>query len=385
MKALIFDKSKQDWSSSKGFILSDVPEPILDESKNPLDAESVIVKVKFAGICGTDRGIWYRQTFGEQILDSLKQEHKDARIIGHEMFGEIVKTGSKVHEKYGMRVGDAISCDSHIICNKCFQCKIGQKNVCTKEKIFGITIDGCFAEYVKVPCHIAWPTDPSKIRPEVAAVQDPFGNAVHAASKADLKGKTVAIFGLGPIGLFEILIVRGLGASKIIGIDPKPLSLEMAKKLGADHLITLAREKRSENFRHDEKIVQEIMKLTDGLGVDVSFEMAGPNSSVNNAVMSTRRGGDVILFGLKSGDFIIENFDRLIVRGVTLHAVIGREIFKTWETTKKILEDKKNHVQEDLYNIILKKGDGTIISIDDFTPELFEKKMSEHPKIVMKF
>ena len=127
------------------------------------------------------------------------------------------------------------------------------------------------------------------------------------------------------------------------------------------------------------------MKLTDGLGVDVSFEMAGPNSSVNNAVMSTRRGGDVILFGLKSGDFIIENFDRLIVRGVTLHAVIGREIFKTWETTKKILEDKKNHVQEDLYNIILKKGDGTIISIDDFTPELFEKKMSEHPKIVMKF
>jgi len=115
----------------------------------------------------------------------------------------------------------------------------GQKNVCTNEKILGISVDGGFAEFVKVPIHVVWKTDTSKIRPEIAAMQEPFGNAVHAASKIDLKGKSVAIFGLGPIGMFLTLIAKGLGASTIIGIEPNPVAEDMSKKLGIDYVIAL--------------------------------------------------------------------------------------------------------------------------------------------------
>src|SRR6185369_12210556 len=108
-----------------------------------------------------------------------------------------------------------------------YNCLRGQKEVCTKEKILGISHDGGFAEFAKVPGHIVWKTNTAKIRPEVAAMQEPFGNAVHAASKVDLKGKTVAIFGLGPIGMFLALVARGLGAASIIGVEPNPLAIDM--------------------------------------------------------------------------------------------------------------------------------------------------------------
>ncbi|MEK7617999.1 MAG: alcohol dehydrogenase catalytic domain-containing protein, partial [Patescibacteria group bacterium] len=268
MKALVFDKSKTDWETSRGFELADVPEPVLDE-KNPLrqladggpsDANYVSIKVHYAGVCGSDRGIWNRTAFRDLILNSIDQESviasrsategaaihsngkiasdalamtkkKSYRIIGHEFFGEIVKVGSKVKN---VKPGDFVACESHVVCNQCYQCLRGQKEVCTNEKILGISHDGGFAEYAKVPAHIVWKTDTSKIRPEIAAMQEPFGNAVHAASKVDVKGKTVAIFGLGPIGMFLSLVLRGQGAATIIGVEPNPVAAEMAKKLGID-------------------------------------------------------------------------------------------------------------------------------------------------------
>ena len=126
------------------------------------------------------------------------------------------------------------------------------------------------------------------------------------------------------------------------------------------------------------------MKITDGLGVDVSMEMAGPNSSVNNSIAATRRGGDVVLFGLKSGDFAIENYDAFIARGLTLHAVIGRRVFETWQTTKELLENGDG-IQDNIYNVILERGQGTILPFEDYSKELFEQKMAEHPKILLKF
>ncbi|KKW29399.1 MAG: Threonine 3-dehydrogenase [Parcubacteria group bacterium GW2011_GWA2_52_8] len=119
--------------------------------------------------------------------------------------------------------------------------------------------------------------------------------------------------------------------------------------------------------------------------MDVSFEMAGFNSSFNNALMATRRGGNVILFGIKTGDFILQDYNRLIVRGLTLHAVIGRQIWKTWETTRKLMESIDNGIQEKIFNIILNRGEGTILPIAEYSKERFEKMMAEHPKFLIQF
>jgi len=382
MKALVFDKSKYDWETSKGFEKVDVPEPVLDESVNESDADKVIVKVHYAGVCGTDRGIWYRQAFRDQILQTIEKESKPYRIIGHEFFGEVVKTGSKVSK---VKKGQFVSCESHVICNQCFQCTHDQKNVCTNEKILGISYDGCYAEFVKVPEHIIWPTDTSKIRPEVAAMQEPFGNAVHAASKVDVSGKTVAVFGLGPVGMFLTLILKGMGAAHVIGIEPNPVAQDMAKHLGIDYIIPLSKSEKKEPYEYDKDVIDEIMRMTGGLGVDVSFEMAGFNSSVNNCLYATRRGGDIVLFGIKTGNFIFQDFNRLVVYGFTLHAVIGRELWKTWETTRALLENTENKIQDKMYNVILAEGQGSILSINDYTPEAFESMMAKHPKILIQF
>ena len=260
----------------------------------------------------------------------------------------------------------------------------GEKHVCTNEKILGISHDGGFAEFVKLPAHIIWKTDTSKIRPELGAMQEPFGNAVHAASKVPLQGKTIAIFGLGPIGLFLILVARGLGATTIIGVEPNPISQEMARRLGIDYIIPLSpRQKDTAAHHRDEAVIKKIEELTEGLGVDVSFEMAGFNSSFNNCLFATRRGGDMIAFGIKMGDFVLENYNRFIIRGITMHAVIGRRLPETWEMTQKLFADPKNKIQENIWNIILAQGKDTILSLKDYTKERFEEMMAKHPKILI--
>jgi threonine 3-dehydrogenase len=379
MKALVFDKSKYSWEDSKGFDKVEVPEPVLGEG----DDDKIIIKVAYAGICGTDKGIWNRQAFKDAILNTIDEQTKNGgkpyRIIGHEFFGEIRQVGENVKD---LKIGDMVACESHVVCNKCFQCLNGQKNVCTNEKILGISVDGGFAEFAKVPAQVAWKTDVAKIRPEIAAMQEPFGNAVHAASKVDLKGKTVAIFGLGPIAQFLVLIARGLGAKTIIGVEPKDEALGMAKQLGIDHTIIL---ERAKDYRHNQKVVDEVLDLTNGLGADVAFEMAGFNDSVNNTIASVRRGGDVILFGLKTGDFVFEDFNKLVMKGITMHCVAGRQIWGTWEITKKLMEDKSNGVQEKLWSVLLNNGDGTILPFADYTKEKFEEMMQKHPKFLIKF
>lgn len=385
MKALVFDKSKTDWETSRGFDLVDIPEPILDET-NSEDDNYVIIKVHYAGICGTDRGIWNRAAFRDAILNTIDEQIKlgknPYRIIGHEFFGEIVKIGSKVEN---VKIGDFVSCESHVICQKCYQCLRGQREVCTNEKILGISHDGGFAEFAKVPAHILWKTNTDKIRPEIAAMQEPFGNAVHAGSKVDLKDKTVAIFGLGPIGMFLTLIAKGLGAKLIIGIEPNPIAADMARKLGIDYVIPLSQSIRQNPYAHDRVVTDEIKKITNGIGVDVSFEMSGFNSSVNNCLYATRRGGGIVLFGIKQGDFVFEDFNRIIVHGFTFHSVIGRQLWQTWETTRSLFENPSNGIQAKLFNIILNQGSGTILPIIEYTKEKFEEMMAKHPKLLIQF
>ncbi|KKT24503.1 MAG: Threonine 3-dehydrogenase [Candidatus Magasanikbacteria bacterium GW2011_GWA2_43_9] len=124
------------------------------------------------------------------------------------------------------------------------------------------------------------------------------------------------------------------------------------------------------------------MELTYGKGVDVSLEMSGYNSSVVNSIEATRAGGDVIWFGIKDGDMTIPQFSRVIVKGLTIHNVIGRQIFQTWQTSQRVLSDTTNGIQEKMWNIIMKEGNGTVIKLSEYTPEMFEEKLKQHPKLV---
>lgn len=392
MKALVYDKKQGNWEDTRGFWMVDLPEP----KKEDLKADEVIVKMHYAGFCGSDRGMWTRSSFGPLVTSTLEKENKDIRIIGHEILGEVIEMGSEVDN---VKIGDIVSAESHITCGKCYQCKLGEGHVCTNDIIIGIAQDGGFCEYAKIPASILWKTDINKIEPEIATMQEPFGNAVHACTQVDLKDKTIAVFGCGAIGSMSIIIAKGMGAKKIIGIDMNEENLKLAKEIGADEVINIRTTNKYENknyaqstsenikkpWEHDENIIKKIKELTDDVGVDVAMEMAGPNVSVNNAIRSVRRGGQVVLFGLKSGDFVIENFELMIRNGVKIHSVIGRRIWGTWEMTKKLLEDKSNGIQEKIKKYVLKNYEGSIVDFHSFDRDEFEKKMKEFPKLIFRF
>lgn len=385
MWALTYDRATDPWESTVGLRKTEVQRPTIDETRDYHDRASVLVKPLMTGFCGSDRGIWFRSAFHDMIFKSLDRDRKDTRVIGHELLGRVVDLGSEARRAYGLAVGDIVSTESHIICGACYQCRVGDTHVCADDKIIGISEDGCFAEAVKLPAKSLWRTNTERIRPEVAAVQEPFGNAVHACTKVNLRGKRVAIVGCGTIGLFAVAIARAMGANYIIGVEPMENHAEMARRLGADVVLRPQRQNGDKPHASDPELTERIHKFTDGVGVDVALEMTGINSSVNNAIHAVRRGGDVILFGLKSGDAVIEHFDRLIVDGISLHSVIGRRIFETWHITRHLLESRDPNIHDLIWEVILNRGEGTIFDFEDYDAVAFQKAISTYPKVVIRY
>lgn len=381
MKALVLPVDRSNWSTTKGYVLQDVEAPTLQESSTPDDAHSVILEPIYGGVCGTDKGIWFRKAFRESILSHLEKDKRKYFIMGHEMLGRIVELGSEVKRTARFHVGQVVAAESHIFCGKCPMCLAGNQHVCANERIIGVTWDGVFAERVKLPASVLWPTVLDKIRPEVAAVQEPFGNAVHVCTPnmlgSDLKtnemrGKTVAIFGCGTIGLFAILIAKAMGAAKIIGIEPNAKNQAKALACGADKVIAPS-----------DGSAEEVKLFFGGYGADYCMEMSGFPSSLQQAIKGSRRGGHIVLFGLSSGDLTIPQFEDLITAGKRIHSVVGRRCFSTWEITKQLLEDRSNQIQENVWKHILEEGKGTILSLADFNAERFEKNLSEYPKTLL--
>jgi threonine 3-dehydrogenase len=381
MRALTLDLAREGWDSSTGMVLDRVPVPTLGEGA---DQSSVVVKVRYAGFCGTDRGIWSRRAMGDVILGSLEHEGQTRRVFGHELLGEIVEVGEKAAAKYGYKPGQTVSTESHIVCGICYQCRLGEYHVCANDRIIGVSMDGCFADYVKVPAKALWPTDLTKIRPEVAAVQEPFGNAVHACQVTDLRGRSVAILGTGAIGLFAVLIARGMGARQVIGIEPDPHNREQALRLGCDAVLVPAPTDPARPHVGDPTLRAQVEALTDGVGVDVAMEMSGFNSSANNAIHVARRGGHIVLFGLKTGDAVIEDLHRVILNGQQLHGVIGRRIFDTWEITRALLEHPTNGIQQAIWDVILAHGDA-VVDMAGWRRDTFEATLKRYTKPVLRF
>lgn len=381
MKALILPVNRANWASTKGYELRDVPAPSLDEKRDAEDAHRVLIEPIYAGVCGTDKGIWFRKAFRDSILHHLEADRRDYFVMGHELLGRVIEMGSAAKKLGRVQIGQVVSAESHIFCGKCPMCLAGNQHVCANERIIGVTWDGVFAERVKLPENVLWPTSLEKVRPEVAAIQEPFGNAVHVCTpsiatsdlrQAEMRGKTVAIFGCGTIGLFAILIARAMGAKKIIGIEPNPVNKKKALACGADEVIDPS-----------DQSAERVRALTDGFGADYSLEMSGFPSSLVQAIQGARRGGHIVLFGLSSGDVTVPKFEELITAGKRIHAVVGRRCFSTWDLTKQLLEDRSNGIQEAVWKHVLDEGQGTVLPLTEFTPARFEKNLLEHPKTLI--
>jgi threonine 3-dehydrogenase len=192
----------------------------------------------------------------------------------------------------------------------------------------------------------------------------------------------VAIIGLGTIGLFAVAVARALGARQVIGVEPVEANRHMGLALGADAVIRPS-QPTAQSYIHDAAITEELRHLTGGVGVDVAIEMSAASAALNTAIAGVRRGGNVILFGIRSGDAVIEHIDRVIVDGISLHSVVGRRIWETWHITRNLLEAQNSDIQQRVYDVILSGGQDCIIPVADFSRESFGTLIDSHPKVIL--
>lgn len=276
----------------------------------------VLVKVTAAAICGTDIHIYVWNKWAAGRI-------KPPLVFGHEFCGEIVELGEGVDD---IALGTRVSAEGHFVCGKCFFCRTGQAHICQDVEIIGVDTNGCFAEYVRVPRGNLWVLDP-EIPTEVAAIHDPFGNAVHTTLAGTMVGKTVLITGCGPIGVAAVAIAKKAGASRVFASDLNDYRLDLALKMGADKVYKVGRD----------NMVAEVLKETAGLGVDVLLEMAGHPSSINDGLKALRKGGWASLLGLPSGPVEIDLADAIIFKGATIYGINGRRMFDTWYQMQALL------------------------------------------------
>ena len=295
-----------------GLTLCEVPVP------QP-GADEVLVQVEAASICGTDLHIHQWDQWSQSRI-------KPPLTLGHEFAGTVVEVGKNVRH---VKAGEYVSAESHITCGMCFHCRTGQAHMCEQTRILGVDRDGAFAEFVAVPEAVIWKNDRSKLPPEIATLQEPFGNAVFATSSQDLAGRSIAVLGCGPIGLFTIGIARASGAASVWAADRTPFRLALAERMGATGCV---------NVEEVQDVPGWFRDRNEGFGLDVVFEMSGSPRAITNAFEIVRNGGRVILFGIPSRPVEIDVAEALIFKNLNVLALNGRKIFETWYKTRWMLE-----------------------------------------------
>ena len=291
-----------------GVKIAEVPEPVAGDGE-------VLVRVEATSICGSDLAIY-------EWRDWVAARMKTPRIVGHEFCGTIEALGPGVE---GVKEGDFIAAETHIVDGTCHQCLIGEKHVCENVEILGFDRDGCFAELIVIPADNAWVTHRS-MPLEVASIQEPFGNAVHSASRGSLLGKVVLVTGCGPIGLFCIGIARAEGAARVIATDVNAYRLGLANKMGADALLDTSSGDAIDAIRE-----------AAGAPIDVALEMSGNPAAIDDALHALRPGGWISLLGLPTRPVSLDLNALVIQKGVTVYGIFGRRIWETWEHTRRYL------------------------------------------------
>jgi len=282
--------------------------------------DEVLVKVKATSICGTDAHIYSWDDWAASRI-------KPPMIFGHECAGEVVQAGDLVRR---IDVGDYISAETHIPCGRCFQCLTGKQHICQNLKILGVDTNGCFAEYVAIPEVCAWQNDKS-IPPEIASVQEPFGNATYTVMESEVSAKIIAIMGDGPIACFATGIARAVGAARIFAVGEFPYRVNLLKKMGADVALSI--------LTHGP--AKEIMDATSGEGVDVVLEMTGVQGAIDNGFKILKKGGTFTAFGIPSSKIEFDLANGVIFKGANIIGINGRLMFETWFQLSNLLKYKK--------------------------------------------
>jgi threonine 3-dehydrogenase len=295
MKALVKSKNEA------GLWLEDVEKP-------RIGINDVLIRVHRAGICGTDVHIfkwddWARKTIPIGL------------VIGHEFVGEIAEVGSNVADFYP---GDIVSGEGHVVCGRCRNCLAGRRHLCAHTQGIGVNRAGAFAEYIALPMTNIW-RHPDGIDQDVAAIFDPFGNAVHTALTFPVLGEDVLVTGAGPIGIMAAAVARHAGARYVVITDLNEYRLALARKMGVTEAVNIR--------EHTLPEIQKKLGMTEGF--DVGLEMSGNQAAFRDMLANMSHGARIAMLGIPEGDMAID-WRTVVFNMLTIKGIYGREMYETW-------------------------------------------------------
>ena len=292
-----------------GLELIEVPVPRMGPS-------DVLIKVKATGICGTDLHVdrwdeWAQRTVSTPL------------IVGHEFSGDVVAVGEAVT---GIEPGMFVSGEGHLVCGQCRSCRAGRRHLCVRTQGIGVQLPGAFADYISLPASNVW-VHRHPIDPDVAAIFDPFGNAVHTALQFPCLGEDVLVTGAGPIGLMAAMVARHAGARFVVVTDLSEERLALARKLGVTRAVNPVNEKLRD--------VQQDLGMTEGF--DVGLEMSGAPVALRDMIANMTHGGRIAMLGIPSGETSLD-LATVVFHMLTIKGIYGREMFETWYAMSVLLQ-----------------------------------------------
>lgn len=292
-------------------LLKAAPEPglVMELVDVPMPGPNdVLIKVRKTAICGTDVHIWKWDEWSANTVPT-------PMVVGHEFCGEIVGKGSAVNK---FTIGQRVSGEGHIVCNNCRNCRAGRGHLCRNSQGVGVHRPGAFAEFLCLPQHNVVPI-PDDIPDEIAAIFDPFGNAVHTALSFDLIGEDVLVTGAGPIGIMGAMVAQRVGARKVVITDISEYRIQLAKDMGIKHVVNAS----------DQKLSDVMLELGMTEGFDVGLEMSGAAPAMRDMIDQMNNGGRIALLGIAPSGFSVD-WNKIIFKMLQVKGIYGREMFETW-------------------------------------------------------
>lgn len=300
-------------SPEPGLWMEDVPEPVVG-------VNDVLIQVERTGICGTDVHIYNWDDWAARTVPV-------PMVVGHEFVGTIIDVGNNVND---FKAGEIVSGEGHVVCGRCRNCLAGRRHLCKETAGIGVNRPGAFAERIVLPMTNVWHHDPGIDR-DVAAIFDPFGNAVHTALSFPLLGEDVLITGAGPIGCMAAAVARHAGARFVVITDVNPWRLELAQKLGATHTVDV----RSTRIA----AIQKELGMREGF--DVGLEMSGNPDAFRELLENMNHGGKIAMLGIPSQPMAID-WNRVVFNMLTIKGIYGREMYETWYMMTVLLQGGLN-------------------------------------------
>jgi len=289
----------------------------LTKTQRPkLGHNDLLIKIKKTAICGTDIHIYNWDDWAQKTIPV-------PMVVGHEYAGEVVDIGQEVK---GFAIGDRVSGEGHITCGHCRNCRGGRTHLCRNTVGVGVDRPGSFAEYLVIPAYNAFKL-PDEISDELAAIFDPFGNAVHTALSFDLVGEDVLITGAGPIGIMAAAVAKHVGARHVVITDINQYRLDLAKKMGATRAVDVSKENLND--------VMTDLGMTEGF--DVGMEMSGVPMAFTSMLANMNNGGKIAMLGIPGKDMAID-WSQVIFKGLTIKGIYGREMFETWYKMASLIQ-----------------------------------------------